>query len=202
MTYTVGIDVGGTFTDLLLLDDQIGVKTPHKIATTPANPADGVMAGLTDLATIVGRSPKEFFSEIGLIVHGTTVATNAVLTGNGARTGLITTEGFRDILEMRRGIRSRKHLYDNKYVAPAPLATRDLRATVTERIDVAGNVVTALDDASLVAAIEQLAAGGVDAVAICFMHSYRNDEHERRAKEAVQKLLPDVFLSVSSEVLL
>jgi N-methylhydantoinase A len=201
MTYTVGIDVGGTFTDLLLLDDETGAKTPHKTSTTPANPADGVMTGLHDLAQIAGLDAASFFSEIDLIVHGTTVATNAVLTGNGARTGLITTEGFRDILEMRRGIRSRKHLYDNKYVAPAPLATRELRATVVERVDVAGEIVTPLDEDSLVAAIQQLRDRQVEAVAICFMQSYRNNGHEQRAKEVVRKLLPDVFLSVSSEVL-
>ena len=201
MTYTVGIDVGGTFTDLLLLETEGTAKIPHKTSTTPANPADGVMTGLRDLAEIVGRTPEEFFGEIDLIVHGTTVATNAVLTGSGARTGLITTEGFRDILEMRRGIRSRKHLYDNKYVAPAPLATRDLRAVVTERIDVDGKVVTALDAASLDEAIARLRAADVEAVALCFMHSYRNDEHEVIAKQAIREQLPEAFLSVSSEVL-
>ena len=201
MTYSVGIDVGGTFTDLLLLDVGTGAQTAHKTSTTPANPADGVMTGLRDLAGIVGKEPVDFCTELELLVHGTTVATNAVLTGNGARTGLITTEGFRDILEMRRGIRSRKHLYDNKYVAPAPLATRELRATVTERIDVDGKVVTVLDQASLDAAIEQLRVAEVEAVAVCFMHSYRNDEHEVLAKEAVQKQLPEAFLSISSEVL-
>ncbi len=196
MTYSVGIDVGGTFTDLLLLDVGTGAQTAHKTSTTPANPADGVMTGLRDLAGIVGKEPVDFFPELELLVHGTTVATNAVLTGNGARTGLITTEGFRDILEMRRGIRSRKHLYDNKYVAPAPLATRDLRAVVTERIDVDGKVVTALDAASLDEAIARLRAADVEAVALCFMHSYRNDEHEVIAKQAIREQLPEVFLSV------
>ena len=200
MTYFVGIDVGGTFTDLLVTDDA-GQLTPHKTPTTPANPADGVLTGLSELAELLGREVNDFFAEIEVIVHGTTVATNAVLTDNGARTGLLTTEGFRDILEMRRGIRDRDHLYDNKYVAPAPLIHRDLRATVTERVDVDGGVVTPLDEESLKSAVQQLAEAEVDAVAVCFMHSYRNDEHERRAAEVVREMLPDAFLSVSSEVL-
>lgn len=200
MTYFVGIDVGGTFTDLLITDDA-GRLTPHKTPTTPANPADGVLTGLHEVADLLGRDTREFFAEIDVIVHGTTVATNAVLTGEGARTGLITTEGFRDILEMRRGIRDRAHLYDNKYVAPAPLVHRDLRTTVTERVDVDGEVVTPVDAESLRAAVQQLADADVESVAVCFMHSYRNPEHEEQAAQVVREMLPDAFLSVSSEVL-
>ena len=131
MSYQVGVDVGGTFTDFLLVNQTTGAKRQHKTSTTPADPSNGILNGLSELAVLEELSEQDFFSQIELVVHGTTVATNAVLTGRGAKTGLITTEGFRDILEMRRGIRSRKHLYDNKYVAPAPLVPRDLRKTVS-----------------------------------------------------------------------
>ncbi|MFD0853766.1 hydantoinase/oxoprolinase N-terminal domain-containing protein, partial [Actinomadura adrarensis] len=144
-TYTVGIDVGGTFTDFVLQDRTTGRRRQYKTPTTPGDPSVGISTGLRELAELEGHATADFFAAIDLIVHGTTVATNAVLTGGGARTGLITTRGFRDILQMRRGIRSRKHLYDNKYVAPPPLVPRDLRQVVTERIDVEGGIVTPLD---------------------------------------------------------
>ncbi len=131
---------------------------------------------------MLGRDAGDFLADVSIVVHGTTVTTNAVLTESGARTGLLTTEGFRDILEMRRGVRSRKHLYDNKYVAPPPLVPRDLRLPVRERIDVTGTVRTPLDTAQLREAVERLAAEGCEAVAVCFMHSYANDEHETQAR--------------------
>ena len=119
MKLRIGIDVGGTFTDLVLLDEESGRLVQHKTPSTPDDPSRGVVAGLQELG--IG------LDEVGLIVHGTTVTTNAVLTEGGAKTGLLTTEGFRDVLEMRRGVRSRRHLYDNKYVAPPPLVPRYLR---------------------------------------------------------------------------
>lgn len=201
MTYTVGTDVGGTFTDFLLWNAESGESRQHKSPTTPHDPSEGILTGLEELAELEGFSPDEFFARIDLIVHGTTVATNAVLTERGARTGLVTTEGFRDILEMRRGIRSREHLYDNKYVAPRPLVSRDLRKGVTERIDLDGNVVTPLDEDALREAVRELVADDVESIAVCFMHSYRNAEHEQRAKAIIAEEAPDAFLSVSSEVL-
>ncbi len=201
MKYTVGIDVGGTFTDFLVVSRDQATMLSHKSPSTPANPADGVVQGLKEIAELLGTGPGEFAAAISLIVHGTTVATNAVLTGNGAKTGLLTTEGFRDILEMRRGIRSRKHLYDNKYVPPAPLSTRELRLTASERVDVEGNVLTALDEQNVYRSIEEFKAAEVDAVAICFMHSYANDANERRALEIIRAELPEVFISASVDVL-
>ena len=118
-----------------------------------------------------------------------------------AHTGLLTTEGFRDILEMRRGVRSRRHLYDNKYVPPQPLVPRYLRLPVRERIDVRGTVRTPLDDASVAAAVDVLLAEGVESVAICFMHAYANPEHEERVLAVVRERAPGVFLAVSSEIL-
>ena len=201
MSYTVGIDVGGTFTDLVLTETGGGYRRQHKTPSVPADPAEGILTGLRDLAELEGLSHAEFFAGIDLIVHGTTVATNAVLTGAGAPTGLLTTEGVRDILEMRRGIRSREHLYDNKYSAPPPLVPRDRRLGVPGRIDVSGEVVAELDEDALRAAVRSLVDSGVQALAVCFMHSYKNPAHERRAREVIEEVAPDLFLSVSSEVL-
>ena len=201
MSYAVGIDVGGTFTDFLAVDEQSGARLAHKSPSTPADPSEGVANGLRELAERLGRAEAAFLGEVSIVVHGTTVTTNAVLTESGARTGLLTTEGFRDVLEMRRGVRSRKHLYDNKYVAPPPLVPRHLRLPVRERIDVTGAVRVPLDRERLASAVERLLAEGCDALAVCFMHSYANAEHEDQARRMIEDLAPTVFLSVSSEVL-
>jgi len=201
VTYTIGIDVGGTFTDFVVADDATDELLPHKSASTPHDPSEGVLRGLGEIAEGVAVQQPDFLREVSLIVHGTTVTTNAVLTEHGAKTGLLTTEGFRDVLEMRRGVRSRKHLYDNKYVAPRPLVSRDLRLPVTERVDVAGAERTPLDLDSLRAAVEKLKREQVGAVAVCFMHAYANPEHEQQAQSIVAEALPDAFLSVSSDVL-
>jgi len=193
VTYSIGVDVGGTFTDLVLLDEESGRLVQHKTPSTPDDPSRGVVAGLEELG--IG------LEQVGLIVHGTTVTTNAVLTESGARTGLLTTEGFRDVLEMRRGVRSRKHLYDNKYIAPPPLVPRYLRLPVRERVDVRGQVRAPLDEGSVREALALLRSEGVEAVAVCFMHSYAEPAHERRAAELVQEAAPELFLAVSSEIL-
>jgi len=205
MSYAVGIDVGGTFTDFVVVDqDDLGYWA-HKSPSTPEDPSRGLLNGLREIAALLELEEAEFLARLDLIVHGTTVTTNAVLTGNGASTGLLTTEGFRDVLEMRRGVRSRLHLYDNKYTAPAPLVPRSRRLPVAERIDAEGTVRTPLDEAGLEAAVRALVDDGVEALAVCFMHAYRNDEHERAAKAVVEQVAldtkPDLFLSVSSEVL-
>ena len=169
--YSIGIDVGGTFTDFVLLDAD-GRLVEHKTPSTPHDPAEGVLAGLEELAASTGPAPSAFLAQVELIVHGTTVTTNAVLTDTGAKTALLTTDGFRDILEMRRGVRSRKHLYDNTYIAPRPLVPRYLRLPVRERVDVRGCVRTPLDETSLRQAIACAREEGVEAIAVCFLHSY------------------------------
>jgi N-methylhydantoinase A len=201
MTYLVGIDVGGTFTDFVVVDQRDRSYRAHKSPSTPADPSEGLLRGLREIAELLGLSLDGFLAELTLIVHGTTVTTNAVLTGRGAATGLITTEGFRDVLEMRRGVRSRDHLYDNTYVAPAPLVPRHRRLGVAGRMDAAGTELAPLDEAALEDAVRVLAADGVDALAVCFMHAYANDAHERAARAIVERVAPDLFLSVSSEVL-
>jgi N-methylhydantoinase A len=193
--------VGGTFTDFVVADDETGTLLPHKSPSTPHDPSEGVLAGLGEIAGGLDLDLSQLLARISLIVHGTTVTTNAVLTERGARTGLLTTHGFRDVLEMRRGVRSRQHLYDNKYVAPRPLVPRHLRLPVAERVDVTGAERTPLDVESVRAALTALRRERVEAVAVCFMHAYANPAHEERVREIVEAELPGAFLSISSVVL-
>jgi N-methylhydantoinase A len=195
--YRIGIDVGGTFTDFLLLDET-GTATLYKTSTTPQDPAVGLLNGLQEMAEAHALALDEFVGAVELIVHGTTVATNAVLTGNGAPTGLVTTEGFRDAAQMRRGIREAQ--YNNRYRAPEPLVPRYRRLTVRERVDYAGECETALNAGDVHAAAETLRRQEVAAVALCFMHAHANAEHEREAAEILRRELPGVYLSVSSEL--
>ncbi|UGS33854.1 hydantoinase/oxoprolinase family protein [Capillimicrobium parvum] len=201
MSYTIGIDVGGTFTDFVLTSSGSTELRVHKSPSTPSDPSDGVITGLGELAELEGLDLATFLDRTAMIVHGTTVTTNAVLTERGARTGLLTTEGFRDVLEMRRGVRSRTHLYDNKYTAPPPLVPRHLRLPVRERVDASGTALVELDRDAARAAVSELLGLGAEAIAVCFMHAYADDAHEREVAEIVRELAPDVFLSVSSEVL-
>jgi N-methylhydantoinase A len=196
--FRIGVDVGGTFTDFLLLNDQ-GQASVFKTPSTPADPSIGVLNGFAQMAAKVGLSLEDFAAQVDLIVHGTTVTTNAVLTGGGVKTGLITTQGFRDILEMRRGYREK--VYDNRLTPPAPLVPRNLRLGVAERITIDGEVATPLDEASLLDAIDRLKQENLEALAVCFMHSYANPAHEQAAKEIIEREMPDVFLTVSSELL-
>jgi N-methylhydantoinase A len=198
MKYTIGIDVGGTFTDFLVTDLD-GHGRIFKILSTPDDPSDAVFAGLTEIANAQDLALDALLSQVGRIVHGTTVTTNAILTGCTVPTGLLTTSGFRDALQMRRGIREK--LYDNKYLAPVPIVPRWLRRPVQERIDQAGTAISPLVLEDVDAAAEQFRAAGVEAVAICFMHSYANAAHERAAAARLRASLPDIFVSSSSEVL-
>ena len=194
----MGVDVGGTFTDFLL--HRHG-ESP-RVAKTPSTPEDlseGVLAGLAELAEAEGMGLREFLGRVELIVHGTTVTTNAVLTGSVARVGLLTTRGFRDALAMRRGIREAQ--YDNRYTAPTPLVPRWLRLPVTERVEVSGEVRTPLDPESLEAALARLTEAGVEAVAICFLHAWANPAHEVLAEARTLAALPGAYVSRSSALL-
>lgn len=195
--FRIGIDVGGTFTDFLLLDET-GAATLYKTSTTPHDPAIGLLNGLQEMADAHALSLQAFVREVELIVHGTTVATNAVLTGNGTRTGLVTTEGFRDASQMRRGIREAQ--YNNRYRAPEPLVPRYRRLTVRERVNYAGECETPLNAEDVCAAAKQLREEGVSGVALCFMQAHANAEHEKQAAEILRRELPNVYLSVSSEL--
>ncbi|MBI2840467.1 MAG: hydantoinase/oxoprolinase family protein [Acidobacteria bacterium] len=198
MSFKVGIDVGGTFTDLFLWAEDGSVGS-FKVLSTPQDPSLGVLEGIRVMAEARGMPLADFARATSLIVHGTTVATNAVLTRNGAPTALLTTEGVRDALEMRRGIREKQ--YDNRYQNVVPLVPRRLRRAIAGRIDFRGEETIPLDVESINRAAEDLRREGVTSVAICFMHSYANPAHEREAAAVVRAALPGLFTSVSSEVL-
>ena len=189
MSFRIGIDVGGTFTDFLLLGDD-DLRLVHKTSSTPADPSLGLVTGLEELAGRLGRSLAELLAEVELIVHGTTVTTNALLTRRGATTGLLTTHGFRDTLALRNGLREAP--YDNRLQPPEPLVPRYHRLPVHERTDYKGDEVTPLAEADVRAACETLRSDGVEAVAISFMHSPSNPAHERRALALCRELLPGV----------
>ena len=195
--YRVGIDVGGTFTDLVAVDPS-GRATLAKVASTPRDPSIGVLAGLASLAEVLGLSLDRLFAETERIVHGTTVATNALLEHKGAKVGLLTTEGHRDVLEMREGLKDDR--YNLRMPPPEPLVPRQRRLGVRERMRADGRVETPLDAGSLERAIDTLTRDGVEAVAICYMHAYRDPRHERATAEAVARAMPDVYVSPSCDV--
>ncbi len=188
----LGLDIGGTFTDVAL---EVGDRRfTAKTLTTPGEPERGVLAALHLVTQAAGVAPRE----IGLIIHGTTLATNAVIERKGARTALLTTEGFRDVIEIRHEHRFEQ--YDVNIDLPPPLVPRRLRLAVRERIDAQGNVLLPLDEDSLELAIDALAAQGVEAVAVGYLHSFTNPQHERRTGEAVARRLPHVAVTLSCEV--
>jgi N-methylhydantoinase A len=195
--YRIGIDVGGTFTDLVAVDDA-GCVTLAKTASTPADQSVGVMDGLGRLAEALGTDLPTLLSRTERIVHGTTVATNALLERKGARVGLLTTEGHRDVLEMREGLKPDR--YNLRMPAPEPLVPRARRLGVRERLRADGRVATRLDRRSLNAAIRRLRAAGVEAVAVCYLHAYRDPRHEVATRRMLERALPGVYVSLSSEV--
>ena len=190
----VGVDVGGTFTDFVLVDEKRDLIFTGKRLTTPEDPSLAITDGLDRLVSESGTSVPE----LDAVVHGTTLVANTIIERKGAKVGLITTKGFRDSLEMGREIRY--DLYDLFFEKPEPLAPRFLRQPVDERIDAKGNVLRPLDENTLGAAAEKLVAEGVEAIAICFMHAYANDAHERQAKEILDAKYPDMPITTSTEV--
>jgi N-methylhydantoinase A len=190
----VAADIGGTFTDLAFISRE-GVIATRKVPSTPGNYADAVIRGIDELMA----EQKLDKSRIAEVLHGCTVATNTIVEHKGARTALITTRGFRDVLELRR-IRVPR-LYEPLYVKPQPLVPRRLRLEVTERVGARGEVVTPLNLASVKKAIARLKAEKVKAVAVCLLHSYANPDHERRIGEMLRKAMPGCFISLSIDVL-
>jgi len=198
MRYRIGVDVGGTFTDFLLMDGR-GRTAVHKELSTPGDPSEAVLRGLSALAQGEGLDLERFLGQVASIVHGTTVTTNAVLTGRTARTGLVTTRGFRDALQMRRGVR--EVMYDNRYHPPPPIVPRWLRLPATERVAADGALVTALEAGDLEQAAERFLAEGVEAVAVCFLHAHANPRNERAAGRILRRSMPRAYVSLSSDVL-
>ncbi|WP_407407062.1 hydantoinase/oxoprolinase family protein [Peribacillus sp.] len=198
MKFRIGIDVGGTFTDFLLIDEN-GNSEVYKTLSTPQDPTIGFFNGLSEMAGNHGLSLKEFIGNVELIVHGTTVGTNAALTYSGAKTALFTTEGFQDILQIRRGIRP--DAYNNKYDLPTPFVSRDLRVGIEGRLDYSGSEITPLSEQDVLNALEYVKKQEVEAIAVCFMHSYTNDSHEKQVGDILKEKLPNVYLTLSSELI-
>ncbi len=194
MAWRVGVDSGGTFTDLCLFDDTTGRVEVWKVPSTPDDPSRGIAQGVEEGIARVGAG----LPDIGYFGHGTTVATNALIQLRGVRTGLITTDGFRDLLEIGR--QKRPDLYDMQADKPPTLVSRDLRLGVVERVRHDGTVELALDEPALRAAAISLRDAGVEAVAICFLYGFLRPAHEQRAREIVSEVLPDAFVSTSHEV--
>jgi len=191
-TIRLGVDIGGTFTDVAL---EIGERRfTGKILTTPHAPEEGVLAALRSVTAEAGVTP----GEVGVIIHGTTLATNALIERKGARTALLTTEGFRDVVEIRH--ENRFEQYDVNIDLPPPLVPRRLRLPVRERIDAQGEVLLPLDESSVARAIDALAAQQIEAVAVGLLHSFTNPDHERRLGDAIARRLPQVAVTLSCEV--
>ena len=196
--FTIGVDVGGTYTDLVATDEN-GRTLFAKSPSTPADQSIGVMAGLEELARRLGVSREQMLAATDRLVHGTTVATNALLERKGAKVALLTTEGHRDVIEMREGLKPDR--YDLRSPPPEPLVPRERRYGVRERLKADGRAVIPLDTHSLDDAIAAVKNSGATSVAVCFLHSYLNPAHEIAAAERLQKALPDVDVSRSSDVL-
>jgi N-methylhydantoinase A len=194
-TVCVGIDTGGTFTDLVAVDLDRRQYRYHKVPTTSDDPARGILDGIVEL--LDDNALKR--SDVAFLVLGTTLATNAVLEGKWRRTGLLTSAGFRDVLELAR--QRRPHYFNLDIPKPMPPASRDCRLEVRERIAADGAVVTPVDEDDVRRAVEALKAKKVEAVAICFLHSYANARHEERAREIVRSMWPEAYLCTSNDVL-
>jgi len=190
----IGVDIGGTFTDLVWVDDATGAVRVGKLLTTPKDPSQAVEQGVVSVLGDAGSAAGDVRS----LIHGTTLATNALIERKGARTALLTTAGFRDAVEIGR--EGRYDMYDLFIDQPTPLVPRHLRLEVAERIMADGSVVAPLDGASARAAIVQLKDAGVEALAICLLHAYRNPAHERALRDLCAELLPGVPVSCSSDV--
>ena len=198
MMFRIGIDVGGTYTDLVATDET-GRTVFAKSPSTPADQSIGVMAGLDELARRLNVTRAEMLAATDRLVHGTTVATNALLERKGAKVALLTTEGHRDVIEMREGLKPDR--YDLRSPPPEPLVPRERRFGVRERLKANGEVLIPLDEKSLDDAIAGIRQSGATSVAVCFLHSYLNPVHELAAVEKLMQALPGVSISRSSDVL-
>ena len=192
--YRLGVDVGGTFTDAILLNESTGEVRTGKVSSTPSDPSDGFLRVVRRMLE-EGAVPPE---TVRYVVHGTTVATNAIIEGNLSKTAFITTDGFKDLLEIQTGIRPA--LYDLQFEKLKPLVPRYLSFGVPERLDFRGDVLMPLDEDATRRVAEQLRDEGVESVAVCLLHSYINPDHERRIGEILHDVLPGALCSLSSDV--
>jgi N-methylhydantoinase A len=192
--YRVGVDIGGTFTDLVILDERTGTTQTLKVSSTPSEPSRAVFEALRRARDDRGLA----MAEVGQFTHATTVASNTILERLGAKTALLVTDGFRDVLEIQRHKRYR--LFDAAYSKIPPLVPRRFVYGIPERLDAAGNVVLPLNDEAVRAAADAIAEAGIEAVAICFLFSFQNQAHECTAADILRKRLPKVFITLSSEI--
>jgi N-methylhydantoinase A len=196
--YRIGIDVGGTFTDFICVDPE-GAMQLSKVATTLEDQSQGVMRGIEALARSAGLGMREFLAQTDLIVHGTTTADNTMIEMNGAKTGLITSEGHRDEIDIRRGYK--ESIWDPAYPPPVPIARRRHRIGVPERLDFRGQVVKPLDEAAVRAAARRLALAGIESIAVCLLFSFVDPTHELRVAEILAEEAPGVRISLSHQVM-
>ncbi len=194
--YRFGVDVGGTFTDLVIQDSETGHIQTVKVPSTPHDPSEAVLDAIRTAADAAG--PAVDLAAVAQLIHSTTVASNTILQGVGARTALLVTAGFRDLLEIRR--HKRYALFDAAYRKLPPLVERRLTIGIPERVDAQGDIVIPLDEDAVRRALAGLAGEGVEAIAICFLFSFVNGVHERRAAAIARDMMPDAFISVSSEI--
>jgi len=196
--YVIGIDVGGTFTDFVIAQEG---QPPRyfKTASTPHDPSEGLMTGLTHAASAHGLSLEDFLAAADMIIHGSTVATNTLVERKGAKVGLLTTDGFRDLLEMREGLKEDR--YNLRMTPVEPLVPRYMRAEVPERVRSDGSATVALDEDALNKALDGLKDDGVEALAVCFLFSYLNSAHEDRVGEVIRAKFPGMYTSLSSQVI-
>ena len=190
----IGFDIGGTFTDFILADPASGRLHLHKCLTTPEDPSVGALAGMAELLQAAGVA----LSAVGHVVHGTTLATNAIIERSGARLGLLTTRGFRDVLEM--GTEQRYDIHDLFLTFPEPLAARRDRREIGERVSRDGAVLQAIDPGAVRREVRELVEDGIEALAVCFLHAYRNPVHERVVRDLVRAEFPHLPVSISSDV--
>ncbi len=192
--YRLGVDIGGTFTDATLINEETGEIRVGKVSSTPKDPSLGFLEAVHRMLWKGGVKPEE----VGYIVHGTTVATNSIIEGKTARTGFLTSDGFRDMLEIARQVRPT--LYDLQFEKPKPLVPRYLCFGVPERLDARGEVLTSLDGEAVKRVAERFREEGVESIAVCFLHSYANPAHEKRAGEILREVFPEAVVSLSAEV--
>ncbi|NDV49356.1 hydantoinase/oxoprolinase family protein [Salipiger sp. PrR003] len=194
MAWRIGVDSGGTFTDVCLFDEDSGKVEIWKVSSTPDDPSRGITTGVVEGLDQVGKTAKD----LSFLGHGTTVATNALIELRGVKTGLIVSDGFRDLLEIGR--QKRPNLYDMNAEKPEQLVSRDLRREVPERMKYDGTIDVPLDEAALRAELRELAGQDIKSLAVCFLYGFLNTEHEELAKRVIAEELPDVFVSTSHDV--
>ena len=194
----IGIDVGGTFTDLVVAQNNRDIEQ-FKTHSTPKDPSIGVLNGLTDIANAHKITLNELFTKVELIVHGTTVATNTLIERKGANVGIITTDGFRDLLEIREGLKEDR--YNLRMPSVEPLVPRYLRLGIKERIKYDGSIHTPINIKNLKENLKKLKNEGVNSLAVCFLFSFMNSNHELQAAKEIKKIFPNTFISLSHEVL-